>query len=278
MSAQTFKIAVLGDPRSAHFNQIVCVVREAVGERSFRPAADLRQLAETTVDSAWSPDVIIAVQTWPDEYSAADVNELIGRYAFARLLCCYGPWCDSDGRNRSIWPLAVRIPSATLPGRLKHELKLLADRPESGGRAAIRAERANQALPLTASRTEIFEFDCDQSPAPQLCHRTAGVVSPDRRWREMLGEALVRGGAALIDDVEIAGAEVVFLDVDPWDLRRATQLAAFRHEHPRTRLIACAGFPRPDLERELREAGADRIWFKLEPLATLAALMRAARP
>ncbi len=86
--------------------------------------------------------LIVACQTWSDEYTAGDVAAILSAAPLARVLCAYGRWCDSDGRTRDIWPLAVRVPVSEFEARLQRELRVLQ------GTAAP--------LPLTASRAEIF--------------------------------------------------------------------------------------------------------------------------
>jgi hypothetical protein len=87
-------------------------------------------------------DLIVVAQSWSDQYTPADVAALLSAAPLARVLCVYGRWCDSDGRTRDVWPLAVRVPVAEFETRLRRELEVL--------------ERTLPPLPLTASRTEIF--------------------------------------------------------------------------------------------------------------------------
>jgi hypothetical protein len=96
-------------------------------------------------DPGWFPDLVVICQHWPDEFTERDVRRLLTLYPLARLTCCYGPWCQSDGRSRDIWPLAVRVPAAAAPDRLRRELDVIAGR--------------TRPLPLTASRDEVFLFD-----------------------------------------------------------------------------------------------------------------------
>jgi hypothetical protein len=95
----------------------------------------------------WFPDLVIVCQHWPDEFSERDIQRLVGRYPLARVTCCYGPWCRSDGRRRDLWPFAVRVPVEAVAGRIRREREVLAGR--------------RQPLPLTASRDEVFVFDAE---------------------------------------------------------------------------------------------------------------------
>src|SRR6266478_2313160 len=87
----------------------------------------------------WHPDLIVVLQSWSDQFSESDVHDLIAHCPLARIVCCFGPWCDSDGRTRSIWPLAVRVPVAAASTRLERELALLQHH-----------QSASRPLPLTA--------------------------------------------------------------------------------------------------------------------------------
>jgi hypothetical protein len=95
--------------------------------------------------SAWQPDLMIICQHWPDEFTTVEVHQLLAAFPLARLICCYGPWCASDGRTRDVWPLAIRVEAHCAARRIDLELEVLAG--------------SRWPLPLTASRDEIFLFD-----------------------------------------------------------------------------------------------------------------------
>jgi hypothetical protein len=116
----------------------------AAGLQAAFPAARLA-IADRVLDIAKSAnpaDLYVVCQSWPDEYSEGEIAHLLSLSAAARLICVYGRWCDSEGRTRDRWPLAVRVNAARFPSRLEYELRVL-----SGEEAP---------LPLTASRGEIF--------------------------------------------------------------------------------------------------------------------------
>ena len=118
-----------------------------------RSVASIAKAAEQLSSSDWQPDLVLVCQHWPDEFPPSDVDRLFRAFPLARFVVCYGPWCASDGRTRSIWPLAVRVPVEEAENRLKRELQVL------------RGERPP--LPLTASRDEIFLFDSLEPSSPQ---------------------------------------------------------------------------------------------------------------
>ena len=259
---------VLGDAGPAEFQPVLELVHRRLAPDNLRTAADFAACRQT-IDHGWFPDVVIALQAWPDQFSVREVEELISLCPLARIICCFGPWCDSDGRTRSIWPLGVRVSAGAFASRFEHELAhLTANRDATG-----------TPLPLTASRTEIFDFDFGRPIAPRssaagMSKRGVSILSPDRRFREMLAAELQTAGCHL-DESDDARPPVVIFDADPWDDDRTDALAKTRTSHPRSRIIACVGFPRPHLDSELRATGADGIWFKLAPLADLIELVGA---
>ncbi len=169
MIERPLSVLLLGDGKAGEFRGIVEALGGLRPTADVRPAADMAGLRQLVEGGAWHPDLIVVLQAWPDEFSGADVHELIVLCPLARIVGCFGPWCDSDGRTRSIWPLAVRVPAAAAADRLSRELALLEDR-----------GAAPPALPLTASRTEVFESDFGQwrRGEPPQPARSVAVISP----------------------------------------------------------------------------------------------------
>lgn len=258
MTTSSIGSLVIGDTSPAEFQPVIDLVQRHVVADSLRWATDFAAFRQT-VASGWWPDLVIVLQAWPDQFSAAEVEELIALCPLARIVCCFGPWCDSDGRTRSLWPLGVRVASAACASRFEHELALL-----SGSHSV------GLPLPLTASRTEIFEFDFDRAPEPaRRAVPEVSIISPDRRFREMLSFAFRSAGIPLYESTSTNRPGTIIFDADPWDGQREAALTAIRTAQPQSRLIACVGFARPHVDAELSDAGADGIWFKLAPLADL---------
>ncbi|MBT5017669.1 hypothetical protein OAF42_01710 [Planctomicrobium sp.] len=72
-----------------------------------------------------SPEFILVLQHWSDEYTQTQVDELLNRFPLSRVVCCYGPWCQSDQRTRQIWPAALRVPIHQIQERIELECKVL---------------------------------------------------------------------------------------------------------------------------------------------------------
>lgn len=113
-----------------------------------RSAESVPAAIQLISQGGWHPDLLVACQQWSREYSPEEVVSLIRLVPVARIVCCYGPWCGSDGRSGSAWPLPCRVPMAEAAERIARELEVIAGQRRS--------------LPLTAARDETFAFDhCD---------------------------------------------------------------------------------------------------------------------
>jgi hypothetical protein len=196
-----------------------------------------------------SPDLVVACQSWPDEYPPDEVDELIARLPVARWICCFGLWCEAIGRTRSAWPLATCVPARNAASRIRAETEVI------GG--------TRNALPVTASRDETFAFDFDP-PLPRTARsRCVLVSSPERALADWINESLTGAGHTIAKSEDATSLDAIVWDADPWTARRAS-LDALRDAHGDSRIIAVAGFAPPELVAELIEAGAECVLPKLD--------------
>jgi hypothetical protein len=157
---------VIGDFASSEMQPVrACLDRLADRGVETRFAASVGVAAILCGEPGWFPEIVVVCQHWPDEYPAADVERLLGLFPLARLVCCYGLWCESDGRTREVWPLSVRVPVRCAADRLQRELEVL---------AGLRAP-----LPWTASRDECFLFDVDGPIVERLADCCSTPVSAE---------------------------------------------------------------------------------------------------
>ncbi len=265
MTPSPRNVLLLGDPALDEFRPAVETIRQQVPGERVREASGVFDLTALVGAGGWHPDLIVVLQSWSDQFSENDFHKVLALCPLARIVCCFGAWCDSDGRTRSIWPLAVRIPIVAARRRLINELALLENH-----------HSPVAPLPLTASRAEIFESDysapADKSPANGRA-TAATVISPDRPFRQMLEAAAQDWGYRFHEWSRGGAPEVILFDADPWDARQMITLRSIREACPQARIVACVGFPRHDLDAALRETGADDVWFKLAPLADLRLVM-----
>ncbi|WP_146510912.1 RNA-binding protein [Thalassoglobus neptunius] len=129
--------AIVGDARSME-----SVVAEALAvSRSAVYFSTLRDLLDS--DSS-NPNFILVLQQWPDEYQSNEINELFRRFPLSRILCCYGVWCSSMRRTRSIWPGVVSVSESEFLPRLRLETRVI--------------QEEIPPLPLTAGLDELFGY------------------------------------------------------------------------------------------------------------------------
>ncbi|MDB5345886.1 MAG: hypothetical protein JWP89_4263 [Schlesneria sp.] len=180
------------------------------------------------------PDLIVVIQSHLDEYCQRDLDEL-GRLApLARWVVCSGAWCESEGRTRHLWPLAVRVPLRSAPLRLLDEWRLLC------------GENVKP-LPLSGSREEAF--DADHSPlVKETVSISVLVDSPDAEYARYLCELLVESGHAVLasDASGNPSPQVILCDLDPWGPARRQRAEYLQARDPHAQLVGLMS--RPEVE------------------------------
>ena len=218
--------------------------------RHFR---DLTAALEETSRTNWIPDLIVIVQSWPDEFSPSEIASLFTFAPLARVVVAYGAWCESDGRTRSLWPLAVRVPLSSAAARIEREWRLLNE--QSG----------TEPLPLSASREEVFAADhppLSKTSSPQ----TVLVVSPDPAYRRYLNELLASVGHTVCQaDAPTLNMQptTVLFDADLWSNACFEKLRLLRVQNVAAGLVAILSLAQPDDEQQLVALGVNAVLSKL---------------
>jgi len=161
-----------------------------------------------------APELIVVLQETPDQFSSDCIQQLLCAWPLARLVVCYGPWCQGDGRNRGDWPASVRVPHTSAATRLASERRLLMG--------------SGEGLPWTAGRDEMAAAEFAAAATPPANAFAFCVVSPDTAWSATLTDQLVElGGQAIsrADSAPGSGIDLLLVDADPWDDRALRQLA-----------------------------------------------------
>ncbi|MDD4270865.1 MAG: hypothetical protein GXY25_20520 [Pirellulaceae bacterium] len=55
------------------------------------------------------PDVVVVVQSYPDEFSESQIAPIRSAAPLARMVALLGPWCEGETRTGRPWPGAVRV-------------------------------------------------------------------------------------------------------------------------------------------------------------------------
>ncbi|MEI8017453.1 MAG: hypothetical protein WCH39_04590 [Schlesneria sp.] len=204
----------------------------------------------TGIDSLFAneefPDLIVVLQGWPNEFSVSDVTKLLAFAPLARVVVCYGAWCESDGRNLSIWPPSIRVPVWAAPSRIEREWRL------------VQEPVAQQALPWSASREEIFAA-VQPTIIPLLPPQKILIESPDQAFRQYVSERLHETGHTVCN-VE---PSVLMFDADPWGSSRMRALNALRLRHPNAMVFALANLVQPPLVEQLLGMGVEQVLPKI---------------
>src|SRR5690349_2601281 len=118
----THRILLCGDFENAEMRTATDAVARYAPKAEVCRVFNLREISlnvgKEAIDGiAWTPDLIVVAQQRPEEFTLPDVRRLQARYPLARCVCCCGAWCESDGRNSTLWPDAVRVPARTAGAR-----------------------------------------------------------------------------------------------------------------------------------------------------------------
>lgn len=256
------RVLVLGDDSSPEMRPIHDAVRHVVPVERLRFTRDVAAtISPVAPRDEWFPDLIVVCQNWPDEFSAADLRDLLTTFPLSRLVCCYSPWCESDGRSQNVWPTGSRIPVSQAPRRIQRECN------------SLRSGRTGDLLPLTASRDEVFEFEYAVPTPRRMTKPNLAVVvdSPDSSLRRMLTAACGTPEWQIDPDREAGRNRLLLWDADPWSPTRRQSLIHLRDRSPATLVVVIAGLPSADLVDEILAAGADFVVSKLAPLEQLIA-------
>ena len=211
---------------------------------------DLTAALQETSRTNWIPDLIVIVQSWPDEFSPSEIASLFTFAPLARVVVAYGAWCESDGRNRHLWPLAVRVSLSGAAARIEREWRLLNEQND---------QRGLEPLPLSASREEVFAADhppLSKTSSPQ----TVLVVSPDPSYRRYLCELLTFAGHTISPSHE---PSAILFDADPWNEERAEQLSSLHRKHPIANTVVLMNLPNLEHEDEFIALGVIAVLPKL---------------
>ncbi len=249
-ASQAECVLILGNSRTEEMRDVLQSVHDVFQGAELIPVVSLRGLEALSV----SPSLVLICQNWPDEFPGRTLTELIRRFPVSRFLCCYGVWCEADGRTRNQWPISIRVPARAADSRIRQEGKIIA------GEAP--------AYPLTAGRDEIFQYQTDsesETSLEDLTGKWAGVISTDRPFREMLEEFVVSRGAKLASPTGLLKADFWLYDLDPWDVVQ-TRLFTQRQMPA---CIGLLGLAHPETVTAARLLGVDAVVSKLAPAQEL---------
>lgn len=246
-NSQSVSVAIIG---RTHADEFRGLIRQIQNSSVMQITGQFDTIAEAIgagLAEQLPADVVIILQAFSDEYSEADAGQLIGRMLFRRVLCCYGPWCLSDGRTHEIWPVVARVPVSSAWNVLKQEVRNLWNGVEG-------------LLPMAAAE-EVFahraalDFDNDDNDNHVIL-----IVSDDLTLRKTIAEMLRRTANQVFDcgtaitQIEIALSKLkaaetihskisVLLDFDGQEQRENELRTLIRSMCSSSVLIRLTSFP-----------------------------------
>ncbi|MCX7421575.1 MAG: hypothetical protein NT013_18795 [Planctomycetia bacterium] len=263
------QLLVLGDWNRAEMASIKTWVESLGASASVRHRLEMTPRDEFAEHDSASPDMVVVCQSWSDEFSASEVATCLGCWPLALWVCCFGCWCESDGRTRTIWPIGIRVPARAALARLNRLW-------------AIVTGRLQEPLPVTASRDEAFGFDATFLAEPvteaiDVSGAVISVYSPDPALKAWLSNLAIALGASRSDSSTDASAEnwIVLWDVDPDWPRAVIEIKDFIAQHDGVRVIAAAGLPHSEVKMLLQAVGVEEVITKAYATSQLAGLMAA---
>ena len=239
-------VLILGEMDRAEMRSLVVWMKELVRSARRQVASrDVADIASLFAEEEF-PDLIVVLQSWPNEFSASDVNQLLAFAPLARIVVCYGAWCESDGRNFQIWPPSVRVPVCGARSRIEYEWQM------------IQVPVIQQALPLSASREEIFAAR-QSSIIPLFPPQKVLIDSPDQAFRQYVVERLHEAGHTVCTDEP----SVLLFDADPFGSSRIAFLESLRLRHPNALVFALTNLVQPALVEQLLDYGVEKVLPKI---------------
>lgn len=199
------------------------------------------------------PDLVISCQSIPDEYSAANIDRLIGMLPLSRFVVALSPWCESIGRTEHRWPSAWSVPLAHAAARIRLELQQLADE--------------SPPLLATTSRDEAFATlaagSLEQTDHPGR-GMSARVISADVSLKECF-ETIARSlGFEILDTEPESRAATVHILVAPFiDCGTLRKIQQLRESNSTAMIIVASDMATPGETISLRDAGVAAVISQL---------------
>ena len=236
--------------RSAPSDRHTFDILKSVNSHNAKSLPDAISVVET---GELIPDLVISYQSIPDEYSAADIDRLVGILPLSRFVVVFSPWCESIGRTEQRWPSAWSVPLAHAATRIQLELQQLAE--------------DSTPLLATTSRDEAFATLAAHSleQTEQLGRRmSAHVISADVSLKECFESIACSLSFEILDTDPSSQAATVHILVAPFiDGKTFRLIQQLRDDNPAARIIVASDMATPGETISLLDAGAAAVISQL---------------
>lgn len=248
--------AVVGDPGTAEMRDVLLQLTRYIPQSNQMFAKNVDHFSELLQNQSVFCEIIVICQNWPDEYKSGDVIQLMTLSPLSRLICCQSLWCESDGRNRDVWPLSLRVAARSFAARIDSEFQML-----TGTKAAI---------PVTASRDELIGLtvpqinSCNTQIKSQIKY---SLDSPDMVLRGWFNALLQKLGCEPAADIKTA--ELLIWDIDPVTPERLEALIEIAATCSHKSIYVLAGMILPEDIELLKSHGVELIINKYNATAEI---------
>lgn len=240
-------VVIIGRSHASEFRRLIRQIQSSPDLQVAGQFETIEEAFSAGLAEQLSADLVVVLQAFSNEYSAADAGQLIGRMLFRRVLCCYGPWCVSDGRTHEIWPVAARVSIASAWSILEQEVRNIRN-----GVDAL--------LPMAAAEEVFSHRVITKSESCPTSNEAILIVSDDRTLRETIAEMLrhtanqvfdcgtsvtrIQQAFRIVETAAVVHSRVrVLLDIDGQEDRERELRQMIRAEFPACQLIRLTSFP-----------------------------------
>ena len=229
-------VSLIGQSVGSEFSSLVGWIRSefpAVATHEFK---DIQSWERDETGRSQS-QLTIVLQSWSDQFAPDDVDRLVGATVLTGMLCCYGSWCEGDGRTHQIWPHSTRVSIRYARQIIQSELH--------------RLKSARPVLPPTAARDEVFlHRQYDRAQEQSFRKGTALIISPDRVYRSTLAQVMESGGWNVThislnpeELKNVRSPHLLIHDLDPECDSIAASMDACRLRFPNAEMFGLANMP-----------------------------------
>jgi hypothetical protein len=229
--AMSLQVLIIGDADRAEAAALMEWIPVGLLGATWTQSKEMHSAIKEIERTNQLPDLIVVIQSQPDEYCRAEIDSLGSLAPLARWVVCCGAWCESEGRTRQLWPLASRVPLRSAISRIQQEWRTL------------RGENVSM-LPPSGSREEVFAADhssCHVATSPVLVL----VDSADVEYARYLRELLVDAGHEILEmsDGEDRVPQVLLCDLDPWEVVRQQRVHELQERYPFAQIVGLMSMP-----------------------------------
>lgn len=240
-------VLLTGDYQTSEFDEAVTWLNDRA-KVIFR--SDMAAAARYLESAAADPLLLVIAQSYPDQFSAGQVEQLHQRAPLSRLAALLGSWCEGEYRSGRPWPGVIRL--------YWHQFR---------SRVARWLDCASWPCDVFLPRTSTIAEQLNDYVSSEERMRNEGlIVVRTKRFSDFdaLAESLrqVGFGAVWLRDLlwqDVRGATAVIWDGGHCNWSQETHLDEVSNLSRIAPVIALLDFPRQEDVRLVRRAGAAGI-------------------